>query len=373
MAMRSARMLGSVLLMLLVGSVSAQPTTATVKQPGAEVRSGPSVAPLHYTTNQLGPGEPVEVVKEEADGWLAIKPPPGSFSWINKRFLRQLGKNVWSVESEVPVEVLFGSAMRQEKPIAISARVERGTLVESIGQPLTTPDDGIWLPIKPPPTEVRYVRAADVTRNGARTANASPGLAAPQAASPVPQAWNGSAVPLVPSPSAERQQGGPQPASNPRWIEAERAEKEGRIKEAIDSYYLLGREVANTDHELSMRCFNQAAALQRRGGYTVETRLRPVAAGAPGVALAAPQACCVPCGQNEYVFRGRLREAYQSLDHKRTFALENSQGQIVAYVTSTGANLESYLGRVVEVGGAACYRGDLRSNYVRASRITPLP
>jgi len=171
----------------------------------------------------------------------------------------------------------------------------------------------------------------------------------------------------VPAPAAAT------PTTDPRWAEAERLEKAGRLREAIDLYNQLGRDVANTDHELSMRCYNQASALQRGSGYAVETRLRPVAAGAaPGVTTFAPQACCAPCGQSDYVFRGLLREAHHSLDYKRTFVLLNSQGQIVAYVTPAGADLEKQLNHVVEVSGAACYRGDVRCNCVRASRVTPL-
>src|SRR5262249_8169913 len=158
----------------------------------------------------------------------------------------------------------------------------------------------------------------DLIRNGALTANASPSSAAGLPAGPVPEGGYSKPVPLVPAPSAERSQSTAQPPANPRWAEAERVEKEGRIRDAIDLDYQLGRDVSNSDHELSMRCFNQAAALQRRGVYAVETRLRPVAAGSPGVAFAAPQACCVPCGQNEYIFRGRLREAHRSVDYKPT-------------------------------------------------------
>lgn len=375
--MRPTRMFGaSTLLLVIAATVSGQTNTAVVKQPDAEVRSGPSTAPLHYMTNRLRPGDAVEIVREEPEGWLAIKPPPSSFSWINKRFLRQLGKNVWTVESEAQVEVLYGSALRNEKPIAISARVQRGTQVESIGLPMTTADDGIWLPIKPPPTEVRYIRAAEVTRNSAMTANAPPSPTGAPSTSAAPPNWNRDAVPLVPPPAVERLEAVPQAPVNPRWAQAERTEKAGQTREAIELYYQLGRDVANTNHELSMRCYNQAAALQRRGdGYAVETRLRPVATGSvtSGLAGNPSQACCAPCGQNEYLFRGRLREAYQSLDHKRTFALENAQGQIVAYVTPAGANLDAYLNHVVEVSGAACYRGEVRCNYVRAARVTPLP
>jgi hypothetical protein len=373
--MRFARLLGGLTLVLvLAATASAQPAIYTVKQPQADVRSGPSDAPLHYVTNRLLQGDKVEVVREEPSGWLAIKPPVGSFSWVNTRFLRQLGKNVWTVESEAAVEVLYGSTFREEKPTVISSRLTRGAQVESIGQPWTPPDGGIWVRIKPPPSEVRYIRAADVVPAPAPGGPPAPTIAAGTASSANDgQNWN-RPVPLVPAPRDDRPAAVPQPPVNPRWQAAERAEREGRINEAIELYAQLGRDVANTDHELAMRCYNQANALRRGRVYTTETRLRPVAAGTASQSAAgyAPQNCCTPCGQNGYVFRGRLRPAYQSLDYLRTYALENPQGQIIAFVTPAGVDLEPHVNRVVEVSGVACYRGDVRNNYVRASRVTPL-
>jgi hypothetical protein len=355
-------------MLVIPALASAQTTAAVVQQPDAEVRSGPSEAPDYYATNRLRKGDRVEVVRQEPNGWIAIKPPPGSFSWVNKRFLREYAKNTWTVESEAEVEVLYGSSLRAEKPSVRSAYLKRGAIVRSVGEVYVPPDGGMWLPVEPPPGEVRYVRAAALASETLTAQNSPPPFADRQSAGAGTQRWNDPAVPLVPPPAA------PPPTANPRWAEAERAEKAGRIREAIDLYNQLGRDVANTDHELSMRCYNQTFALQRGQGYAVETRLRPVAAGTapPGVAVYAPQACCVPCGQGEYVFRGVLREAHQSLDYKRAFVLIDSQGRLVAYATPAGADLEKQLNRVVEVSGAACYRGDVRANYVRASRVTPL-
>jgi hypothetical protein len=369
-----ARLVGGMMILIVAASASAQSATYTVRQPQADVRSGPSDAPLHYVTNRLRQGEKVEVVKEEPAGWLAIKPPADSFSWVNTRFLRQLGKNAWTVESEGVVEVLYGSTFHPEKPTVISNQLKRGAQVESIGAPWTPPDGGIWVRIKPPPSEVRYIRAADVMPDAAPGGPTTPvTIAASQPSNADGQTWN-RAVPDVPPPQLERQAPVPQPSANPRWQAAERAEREGRINEAIEMYAQLGRDVAYTDHELAMRCYNQANALRRGRVYTTETRLRPVAAGTVSQSGAgyAPQNCCTPCGQNNYTFRGRLRPAHQSLDYLRTYTLENPQGQVIAFVTPAGTDLEPLVNRVVEVSGVACYRGDVRNNYVRASRITPL-
>ncbi len=111
--MRSAPLLGALALLLPARPALAQrpPDLRVVIQPGAEVRAGPSLDPHLYPTNRLERGQTVEVVEERPDGWLAIRPPDGSFSWINTRFLEHIVPNPpnWVVAMErvrVPVMVL---------------------------------------------------------------------------------------------------------------------------------------------------------------------------------------------------------------------------------------------------------------------------
>jgi hypothetical protein len=125
-----ARMLcGTALLLVAAASVFGQTTAAIVSQPTADVRSGPSSEPLYYVTNRLRQGDRVEVVEKKGE-WLAIKAPPGSVSWVNKRFLRPLPHNVWSVESEADVELLYGSEVHAGKPNVRSLYLKRGTQLE---------------------------------------------------------------------------------------------------------------------------------------------------------------------------------------------------------------------------------------------------
>ena len=75
--------LGVVIALLFItaaASTAQEPTQKVITQPDVEVRSGPSFN--YYATSILRQGEVVEVIAEStADpGWLAIKPPRGSFS-----------------------------------------------------------------------------------------------------------------------------------------------------------------------------------------------------------------------------------------------------------------------------------------------------
>lgn len=123
-----------------------------------EVRSGPSRD--FPATSRLQRGDRIELVQEvkEQPGWLAIRPPQGSFSWIDaKQVTRQQAKSpIALVESDTAVSVRFGS-YATNKPLTVEAtKLQKGTQVVIVGTEVTT-DGGSWLPIQPAPQEVRYI------------------------------------------------------------------------------------------------------------------------------------------------------------------------------------------------------------------------
>src|SRR5262245_49929858 len=134
-AMRWARwvVVGALLCGLTTRAADQKPVLypAVVTAPEAEVRSGAGNSPQLYPTNRLRKGEQVEVVQEMPGGWLAIKPPPGSFSWINTRFVQELlpGRGLWVVNThpDVRVPVRVGSELRTDPPTIEGARLARGT------------------------------------------------------------------------------------------------------------------------------------------------------------------------------------------------------------------------------------------------------
>jgi hypothetical protein len=432
--MRASHLLnGLTLVLVLVPTVRAESTavtpaaakgpavlyTARVKDPLAEVRSGPSTDPKMYPTNRLKYGDVVEVVREEKDGWLGIRPPNGSFSYVNMRFLEQTNGNTWVVRAhdDVTVPVLVGSTLTdpKEQPTVIGSQLKRGTIVVSRWLPYThdQPGGGVWLPIVPPASEVRYLRAASVDRVESAAAPApSPAAVAADFAPPVPPGGSTAAPPTL-SVRSGAGNGTAAPAGAPsvpgntgnepaKWYEAQRLAQAGQTAEAIRLYHELAREVLNTDHDLAMRCHNQAHFLREGmrasvpAGYdphktseshypsTTTSRLSPVAAG---VALQAPTGC-VPCtnsGQPQQsgyapappagMYRsgaGSLRRAGRGVDDRVTYVLESQRGGVRLYVTpGAGLDLEPYLNRTVEIYGTVVYRGDLRAYYMTASIVTP--
>jgi hypothetical protein len=389
-------------------------TLATVQAAQAEVRCGPSDDPKMYVTNQLHRGDAVEVVnRQRSDGWVEIKPPRGSFSWVNRRFLQpNRDGTTWTVVCDPdarPVPVLVGSPFKAGKPDKIAVGLQRGTQVIGIGQ-LHADEDGEWLPIAPPEAERRYVRqeAFDPAENLPavasaaaplnRTALASPAAANPRAggagdfqAQATPSARPpGMESSPPPSPSA------PAPANDLELLrqQAQRLEAAKDYAGASNLYFQLAQGYTNLDHNLAVEYYNRAVRL--RGGQTsvvgaspppADDRLRPVAAGSAGApaaswvvgAQAPGYLQCGPYGQGTaYSVQrsgpGHLTRAACLIDGRRAYLLQTAAGEVRMYVTAAaGVNLdlEPYVGRNVELLGQIV-PSNVRPQYMVVSRVIPL-
>jgi hypothetical protein len=398
--MPSALTLGGLLLALVLHADAAPPDplyTATVKGPEALVRSGPSDDEKMYPTGRLHQGDKVEVVKERDDGWLEIKPPSGSFSWINTRFLERRNQWIWIVhtDDDAPVPVLVGSALIEAKPTVSNTKVRRGSLVVARHKTIAA-EDGVWLPIEPPPGEVRYIRADAVVRDRpAEQAAPSPATAAAP-----PPAPGGTPPDRPPAPAAATggfrippSAGG---SSDPRWLEAQRLEQEGKTAEAAEKYTQLAQQVCSENHDLAMQCYNRAYFLREAaqggaapGGQAVDARygtaagdnrLHPVAAATSGpppqTQQANYQARPDPAAVGPLLRSdpGQLRVAGRGVDGKQTYVLISSQGRLLMYITAqSGLDLEPYLNRNVQVTGPLVYRMDLRAYHMSAQQVAPVP
>lgn len=140
------------------------PFTGYVGTDRAEVASGPGRR--FYTTDRLARGTEVEVFREDEAGWLAIRPPEGSFSWIP------------ADEVEFTAEEDVGK-VRQATQCWIGTKIERvqehrslvslkpGELVQVLDRRSITDEAGAeqtWLKIAPPAGEFRYIHGRDISR-----------------------------------------------------------------------------------------------------------------------------------------------------------------------------------------------------------------
>src|SRR5262249_19705000 len=109
----------------------------------------------------------VEVLKELDDGWLEIKPPLGSFNWIEDRSVEVAAnqQSATAIGRETPNFIGNG---KQEPTSSVESplRIRPGSPV-TIVRTATTIEMRKWWPIEPPPSELRYTPANAVEKRSA--------------------------------------------------------------------------------------------------------------------------------------------------------------------------------------------------------------
>lgn len=139
------------------------PYTAYVSIDDAYVRSGPGKH--YYPTDKLVRGDAVEVYRQDPGGWLAIRPPLKSFSWVPASKLQPTKKHLAIVTGD-RVASHVGSRLDESRDV-VQVRLERGEEVEIIAaEPITV--DGqqeLWCKIAPPSGEFRWIYGKFVDRD----------------------------------------------------------------------------------------------------------------------------------------------------------------------------------------------------------------
>ncbi len=142
------------------------PYAAQIIPDQAYVRSGPG--PDFYPTAKLRKGQQVTVYQHDRDGYCAIRPPEGSFSWVAAEDVDLRGDSVGEVlEDRVPSRV--GSRFSTIRDV-VHIRLNRGERVRVIGE--RTLRGKKWFKVQPPSGEFRWIARQDLdaghtTRSGA--------------------------------------------------------------------------------------------------------------------------------------------------------------------------------------------------------------
>lgn len=134
------------------------PYAASVIVNDAALRSGPGVD--YYAVDLLPRGSNVEVYKN-IEGWCAIRPPEGSFSWVPARHLR-LGASGKIAEVIEPKAIAWiGSNLSRPKEHMYQVKLERGETVAICGETrFERKKEQItetWYKIEPPAGEFRWI------------------------------------------------------------------------------------------------------------------------------------------------------------------------------------------------------------------------
>jgi hypothetical protein len=142
-----------------------QPYEAFIAANEAELHAGPGRR--FYVTARLPRGAAVEVYRKEPAGWLAIRPPEDSFSWVPAAALEATDEpDVFRVKTATPSWIgTLAEVVREHKSMV---ELNPGELVEALGERVVPGDEGVeqkWIKIAPPAGEFRYVLARDITRS----------------------------------------------------------------------------------------------------------------------------------------------------------------------------------------------------------------
>jgi hypothetical protein len=291
-----------------VAPAQTYPAEVPVAVPRVQVRSGPS--DKFYATGELVQGQRVLVLRECKDqpGWLEVKPPPGSFTWINAKHVQQV--KVEHAECAVvtaDAPGLMGSAVISARPnVETKPGFLAGSVLDIVDRPLAV-DGETWLPVKPHAREVRYIPADAVARPVAVATPTTPANWALGTKSNTP--------PTTPIPG--------HPGGTPPEI----------------------KPVGNNT-----------------------TAFSPTPA-APPAPKPAPATTTYPPQWSTY---GRLRSTTFTKDGQPMYVLVDSREQPVLYVTTPpGMSLKSYLNQTLSLYGPIVYRPDefIRTPYMVAYHL----
>ena len=379
------------------GINSAVPFTARIILPNAEVRSGPGSDSKLYGTNNLKAGDVITVVQERPDGWLAIRPPDGSFSWVQSKYLQRIVATqpnyLVQTNDGNKVPVYIGSAVLNTKPTLESARLTRGSQVKSLGAAQSDGKEN-WIPIVPPENELRYIRCEAI---GKQAVQANPAPAAVPATPPNPVSSNA----IVNANSAV-----PNCDANQRWSQAISAETAGQSTEAIRLYSQIGQDFACSQPMFASQAYGRAVWLRDCASKGKTNTVQACAPGQPKLtnkALvqavsnsqnnaptapigSAPVANMVPqsngpsptpvksinSGSGSGMGPGFLRKAGRPQSNEPSYYIESQQGRPLIYLApAPGQNLDLFINQRVEVSGPTTYRSDMRAYVMTVYQIQP--
>jgi hypothetical protein len=166
--MRPAGLLLLVAYLTTAGASRAEtkfPYPLTVPAGGATLRSGPSLE--FYPTDRLVAGSLVQVYRESQDGWLAVRPPPGSFSLVERRQLRAGAEPGIAVALTDDVLACIGSRAEAVRTYVSQVRLRKDEPVELLDkwdEESPKAEDQAWCRIAPPAGEFRWVQADEFKR-----------------------------------------------------------------------------------------------------------------------------------------------------------------------------------------------------------------
>ena len=374
------------------------PYTVYIAAPGVTAHSGPG--DKHYPTGPVPVGEAVEVWRHGPDGWLAIRPPSDSFSWVAAKYLKLSDDGIATVTSDrVPARV--GSAVLAKRDV-VQVRLKRGEEVEVLERVVGTlsPDRQEWCKIAPPAGEFRWIPANAVSRipisaekepapriaaeaesdvttvaavEPAQGDNANdPSEKAQTSAAAGPQ-WKSSTA-SGPQLGSPRLLNSMNPAQiNLALTQMAADEPNEWIAADLRHHAEVCLEEAQTpgEREYVQSLIDRIARFEhlQRSYTSLGQPLPPVASS--GIALSASSNPVTVGNTAPFDATGRLTAVVSRRPGAPGYALVTGKDQVQYFVTpAPGVNLQPYLGQTVGVYGQRGFVPELNKPHVTASRVS---
>jgi uncharacterized protein YgiM (DUF1202 family) len=405
-----------------LAAAESSPYQARVVVGGAPVQSGPGEN--FYPTDTLTQGDTVDVYREKSGGWLAIRPPTGSYSWVaEKDLILKDGGLAEAVKDGVASRI--GSRL-SDRHNAAQVRLKKGEGVEVLGEENINGEK--WCKIAPPAGEFRWIHASVVERSGpitesgsaptpiagdtnvikltsgtavapapnsaaANDSGAPPLLPVSKPSDPsTPAASNASATATTTPPAAPATQPAPATTSQPPAVQAsgDMSHELAAVELRLSRMAAAPTNLWNTDRlerdtsQLMARAKTQAERDAVRVTQDkikrfaeIGRRANPASSNVAqsGQPQTAPQSngVATTVAGVQYDAVGILRPVVSRRPGAPQFALVDERGQVISFVTSTpDLNLQPYLGHRVGVVGNRGYIPEFQRSNVTAARVTPL-
>ncbi len=136
------------------------PYTATVCEPEAFVRSGPGAE--FYPTDKLRNGDSVQVYKHTPNGWCAIRPPLGSFSFVSAKNVEMAQNDLGRIVGN-SVPIYIGSRLVPDRT-QMQVTLSNGKVVEVLETASGNGLDATYK-IAPPAGEFRWIHGKSLSPN----------------------------------------------------------------------------------------------------------------------------------------------------------------------------------------------------------------
>jgi uncharacterized protein YgiM (DUF1202 family) len=145
-------------------AAAVSPLPGEIADDEAPIRCGPGTQ--YYACLNLPAGTRVEIYEQRDDGWLAIRPPEGSFSWVDSQYVRKTDNPVVGQITQANTPAWIGSRLNAASEHRWQVRLKKNEFVQILGQVQAegAKPNSLWYRIAPPAGEFRWVHQTDVNR-----------------------------------------------------------------------------------------------------------------------------------------------------------------------------------------------------------------